>query len=68
MRRFFNQIIRRLLGDRVSRPQDIPRKLPPEALQRAMREADFLRGHAVEVRSLAEDEIPGVPRRADSES
>ena len=64
----WNGTRRRLWGGRASRPEDIPKKLPPEALGHAMREGRFLHGtHAVHVRSLAPGEIPGLPRRADSE-
>lgn len=64
--RLFNKIIAYLVPRTVSRPEDIPKKLSPEALEIAMNEARKLRaGHAVDVKSLAEDELPGLPRRAD---
>jgi hypothetical protein len=49
---------------RRSRPQDIPKKLTPEALEKAIEEARFLRDHAVDVKELAPDERPGPPRQA----
>lgn len=64
--RLFNQIIRLLGLSRPSRPEDIPKKLDAEALAAALREAEFLRNaHAVDVRAVAPDELPGLPRRAD---
>lgn len=49
-----------------SRPGDIPAKLPPEALQRALMEAKYLRSeHAVDVQSLAPHELPGLPSKAE---
>lgn len=64
--RIFNRIIRALGLWRPSRPEDIPKKLHPEALAAALREAEYLRSqHAVEVRGLAPDELPGLPKRAE---
>jgi len=52
-------------GHGKSRPEDIPKKLDAETLEKAMREARFLHSqHAVDVTSPAKDEIP-VPRRVD---
>ena len=65
LRRIFNQIMGWLGWRRVSRPEDIPKKLSPEMLEKAMEEARFLRANAVDVRALAPGEVPGVPRRAD---
>jgi len=54
-----------LLGARKTRPEDIPRLLDRETLEKAMAEARFLVGrHAVEVRSLEPGEAPGLPRPA----
>lgn len=68
LRRIFNRIIRVMGLTAVSRPQDIPKKLTPEELQKAMQEARFLVGqHAVDVKALMRGETPGLPRRADSD-
>lgn len=43
-----------------------PDQLPQEAMEKVMREVSFLRGeHAVDVRELAPDEKPSIPKRAD---
>ena len=64
--RLFNTIIGWLRRPRLSRPEDIPKKLAPEALAAALREAGYLRSrHAVDVKPLEADELPGLPRRAD---
>lgn len=55
---------RRLL--RRGRPEDIPRRLSADALERAMAEARFLfTQHGVDVRSLVPGETPDMPRPAD---
>lgn len=48
-----------------SRPEDIPKKLSPEMLEKAMIEARFLCGNGVDVKSLAPGEIPDAPKPAD---
>lgn len=63
--RFFNQIIRLLGFSKPSRPEDIPKKLDMAALQAAMKEAEYLRSQAVDVKALGPDELPGLPKRAD---
>jgi hypothetical protein len=64
--RFFNVIMRALGVRRGARPEDIPKKLDPETLARAMEEARFLFGkHGVDVRSLAAGEEPDSPKPAD---
>lgn len=56
------RILQRWFG---RRPADIPGRLRPEALERALSEARFLRGqHAVSVRGLREDETPRPPEPA----
>ncbi len=43
-----------------------PESLPPEVMAKVMEEVNFLRTkYGVEVRSLAPDEFPTVPKRAD---
>ncbi len=61
----FNRIIRLWGSPHSSRPEDIPQRMPPEALEKALHEARFLHEQAVDVRPLAHDELPGLPRRAD---
>lgn len=61
---FFHRIIEIFRIGRAPRPEDIPKKLSAEALDRAMQEARFLHGHRVDVKPLAPGELP-VPRRAD---
>lgn len=63
--RLFNRIICVFIPKRHSSPQDIPEKLDAEALANALREASFLRSQSVEVRELRDDEIPGLPKKAD---
>lgn len=66
-RYFFNGLLVRLRTLRRSRPEDIPKKLPPEALAAAMAEARFLFGqHGVDVQGLAKGEKPEGPRPAGS--
>jgi hypothetical protein len=65
LRRLFNQIIRRALRHRPGRPQDIPKKLNPDALSSALAEARFLQAREVAVKDLEREEIPGLPRAAD---
>jgi len=49
-----------------SRPEDIPKKLSPEALEKVMQEARFLYfGHAVDVKSLTPGEVPDLPKPAE---
>lgn len=65
LRRIFNTIMHRLGLRKPSRPEDIPKKLTPEALMLAMQEARFLyMQHAVDVKSLQPGEIPDLPRPA----
>ena len=46
-------------------PEEIARRLSPDALARVQQEAAFLREmHAVKVRPLAEGELPSIPQRA----
>lgn len=47
------------------RPDDIPAKLTPEALQDALTEARFLHAHSVDVQELQPAELPGPPKPAD---
>lgn len=64
--RIFNQIMGLFGRRRGGRPEDVPKKLPPEALAQALAEARFLKGnHAVEVKSLQVGEKPQIPTRAD---
>jgi hypothetical protein len=49
-----------------SRPEDIPKKLNSEALEKTLHEARFLHSHEVDVRPLKTGEIP-LPRRADKD-
>lgn len=63
--RLFNTIIRLLGLRKPSRPEDIPKKLDAQALQAAIKEASYLRTQAVDVKEMAPDELPGLPRRAD---
>lgn len=66
LRQFFNVLLARIRGCRKGRPEDIPKKLPPEALAQALMEARFLMGvHGVDVRALAAGEKPQIPRSAD---
>jgi hypothetical protein len=63
---FFNAIIRFSWRFRRCRPEDIPKRLPPEALAMVLKEAAFLKGsHGVDVQYLAEGEEAGMPRPAD---
>ena len=63
--RVFNRIMN-WLGYRKSRPEDIPRKLDPQTLEKVMREARFLHfQHAVEVKELSPGEVPDLPKPAD---
>jgi hypothetical protein len=49
-------------------PEHIPRQLNPADLEKALEEARFLfRTHGVEVRPLAPDEIPDMPKSATGE-
>lgn len=65
LHRFFNEIFAWLAFRRISRPEDIPKKLDVQTLEQAMQEARFLTNrHAVEVRNLLPGELP-VPKRAD---
>ena len=62
LRWLFNQIMRRVRRP----PSGIEQKLQGQALEAALKEARLLRErHAVEVKSLVQDEEPGPPRRAD---
>jgi len=62
---FFNKIIGRFRR-KPSRPEDIPKKLSAETLEKAVQEARFLHTrHAVDVTPLTKGEMPGLPRRAD---
>ena len=63
LRGIFNTIIGRLWRNRPSRPEDIPKQLDAEALEKAMREARFLHSQQVDVKPLVAGELP-VPRRA----
>jgi len=63
---FFNKILRAIFPAKLSRPEDVPKKLNPEALAEALAEARNLsKQHAVRVKDIAPDETPGLPRRAD---
>jgi hypothetical protein len=65
LRRILFTLIRRCFPSKPSRPEDIPQKLPPETLHKAMSEARMLHAkHAIRVNELAPDEIPGLPRAA----
>lgn len=66
MRRIFNQIIGWLWRPRPSWPEDIPKKLDPETLRKALEEAKFLHSTGVDVRYLRPGELPSIPRRADT--
>lgn len=66
----FKNVISRLLlrlGQKnAGKPKLAPEKLPPEVLAKVMDEVRFLSGqHGVDVRALAPDEIPTIPKRAD---
>lgn len=65
MRITFLQALRRLYWRlRPGRPEDIPKRLSRQALAEALNEAAFLRAMHVDVRSLEEGEVPGMPRPA----
>ncbi len=65
LRQFFNDLLARARRLRRSRPEDIPKKLPPDVLLQAMAEARFLfREHGVDVKSLLAGEEPQTPRAA----
>ena len=66
LRRLLHILLCAVFPSKASRPEDIPKKLPPEMLEKALAEARFLSGsHAVRVKELASDEVPGLPKRAD---
>lgn len=66
LRSIFNRIIGCLRSGRPSRPEDIPKKLSPETLEKVMKEARFLYfGHAVDVKSLMPGEVPDLPKPAE---
>ena len=66
LKRIFNIIIRCLGFHPKSRPEDIPKKLSTETLEKVMREAYFLHSqHGVNVKALAPGEIPDLPKPAD---
>ncbi len=68
MRRMIKSLLRiknYLFGARKSRPEDIPKLLDAETLEKVMMEARFLHfQHAVDVKSLAPDEVPDLPKPA----
>jgi|CXWL01.1.fsa_nt_gi hypothetical protein len=57
----------RLIGKRKQKKRYLsPDKLSPENMAKVMEEVEFLRRqHAVDVRELAPNEIPTIPKRAD---
>ncbi len=59
--------IKSMAGRTRAKPaKNPPQSLSAEAMEAVMHEARFLRsGHAVDVRALAPDEIPTIPKRAD---
>jgi hypothetical protein len=63
----FISYIKRLVGRTRAKPaKNPPETLSPEAMEAVMREVRFLKdGHAVDVRALAPDEMPTIPKRAD---
>jgi len=66
LRQFYNILFAYHLKWRRGRPEDIPKKLPPEALAQALAEARFLFGlHGVDVQGLSPGEKPESPRPAD---
>lgn len=65
LRVIFNKIIGWLWRSRLSRPEDIPKKLDTETLAKALQEARFLHNLQVDITSLTPGEIPSLPRRAD---
>ncbi len=63
IRVIFNRIKKYLGWARKSRPEDIPKLLDAETLEKAMTEARFLfQKHAVDVKSLAPGETPDLPK------
>lgn len=70
MQRLKNTLLRikiYLFGARKSRPEDIPKKLDAETLEKVMIEARFLYfTHAVDVRALAPGEVPDLPKPVQS--
>ena len=66
LRQLLITLLRACFPSKASRPEDIPRKISPDTLKKAMDEARFLHSkHAVDVKDIATDELPGLPRRAD---
>lgn len=66
LKRIFIRLWRLVVAPKPSRPEDIPKKLDAQALHQAMQEAKFLhQSHAVSVKPLAPDELPGLPKKAD---
>lgn len=61
LKQLFHGLLGLLRRRRFVRPED----MPPEAMEQALREARFLRGHAVDAHRLAPGETPAEPRRAD---
>ncbi len=57
----------RLIGKKKQKKRYLsPDKLSPENMAKVMKEVEFLRRqHAVDVRELAPNEIPTIPKRAD---
>ena len=65
LHRFYNLILGFFSIRRKVNPTDIPSRLPKEALERVMSEAQFLRStYEVEIKEARVGEIP-LPRRAD---
>jgi hypothetical protein len=68
IRRTLLTLIRLCFPSKPSRPADIPKKLSPETLDKALQEARMLHArHAIRVSDLTPDEIPGLPRAAKEE-
>ena len=63
--RIFNIIMVSLGLRKPFRPEDIPKKLDADTLEKVMLEARFLHFQGVDVKMLAPDEEPQLPRPVD---
>jgi hypothetical protein len=67
--KYLLRIKKSLFGARKSRPEDIPKLLDSETLEKVMIEARFLRfQHSVDVRSLEPGEVPDLPKPVENAS
>lgn len=68
LRRFINIFMRRLGWVRRTGPEQIPKRLDPADLEKALAEARFLfNAHGVSVRALEAGEVPDLPKSATGE-